>query len=109
MKGQLKFNEFGIISDECKCTEHDNPNRKLMADPCYYCLCNSCKNNVESRTVMPEEVNDDWKPCFFCDECSNYDDEAVKNMERVECWEYEIDDYHARRNRKKIKIMRWEK
>lgn len=80
--------------------------RVPMVDPCYYCLCRSCINNAESLTVNPEEVPYDWRPCFFCDICNNFDGESPENMEREECEEYVIDDYHARKNREKLRIVR---
>lgn len=85
----------------------DNKQERVpMVDPCYYCLCRSCINNAESLTVNPEEVPYDWLPCFFCDICNNFDGESPENMEREECHEYVIDDYHARQNRKKFRIVR---
>lgn len=77
-----------------------------MLDPCYYCLCNSCVNNVESRTVNVREVPNDYDPCFICDDCCVYDGDCQKkNMEIEKCKKYIIDDYHAQKNRKKIKII----
>ena len=90
---------------EEKPSEHKQE-RVPMVDPCYYCLCRSCINNAESLTVNPEEVPYDWHPCFFCDICNNFDGESPENMEREECHEYVIDDYHARQNRKKFRIVR---
>lgn len=104
MKGQLTFDEFMYITEE-KPPEH-NQERVPMVDPCYYCLCRSCINNAESLTVNPEEVPYNWHPCFFCDICRNFDGESPENMEREECVEYVIDDYHARKNREKLKIVR---
>jgi hypothetical protein len=101
MNGQLKFDEFMNITEE-KPSEHKQE-RVPMVDPCYYCLCRSCINNAESLTVNPEEVPYDWHPCFFCDICNNFDGESPENMEREECHEYVIDDYHARQNRKKFR------
>lgn len=92
------------ITDEIL-SEHKQE-RVPMVDPCYYCLCRSCINNAESLTVNPEEVPYDWHPCFFCDICNNFDGESPENMEREECHEYVIDDYHARQNRKKFRIVR---
>lgn len=93
------------IRTEEKPSEHKQE-RVPMVDPCYYCLCRSCINNAESLTVNPEEVPYDWHPCFFCDICNNFDGESPENMEREECHEYVIDDYHARQNRKKFRIVR---
>lgn len=99
MNGQLKFDEFMNITEE-KPSEQKK-DRVQMEDLCYYCLCNSCINNAESRTITPAELPYDWKPCFFCDICKNFDGESAENMEREECREYVIDDYHAKQNRKK--------
>lgn len=106
MKGQLTFDEFMNITEE-KPLEQPKP-RVPMADPCYYCLCNSCINNAESRTITPDELPYDWKPCFFCDICRNFDGESPEVMERAECSEYVIDNYHAEQNRKKFRIVRSE-
>lgn len=83
MNGQLTFDEFMNITEE-KPPEHKRE-RVPMVDPCYYCLCRSCINNAESLTVNPEEVPYDWRPCFFCDICNNFDGESLENMER-ECF-----------------------
>lgn len=104
MKGQLTFDEFMNITEE-RLLEQPKP-RVPMADPCYYCLCNSCINNAESRTITPDELPYDWKPCFFCDICRNFDGESPEVMEKTECSEYVIDNYHAAQNRKKLKIVR---
>jgi len=104
MNGQLNFDEFMNITEE-KPSEQKK-DRVQMEDLCYYCLCNSCINNAESRTITPAELPYDWKPCFFCDICKNFDGESAENMEREECREYVIDDYHAKQNRKKIRIVR---
>lgn len=105
MKGQMRFDKYGTVSEELDCRPQKTE-RPLMNDPCYYCLCNSCINNAESRTVRPEEVPYDWKPCFFCDICSVFGGENSENMEREECEKYMIDDYHARKNREKLRIVR---
>ena len=104
VKGQLTFDEFMNIIE--KKPEKQKQVRVPMADPCYYCLCHSCINNAESRTVTPDELPCDWKPCFFCDICENFDGESPENMERTECSEYRIDNYHAKQNRKKLRIVR---
>ena len=104
MNGQLTFDEFMNI------TEEKPPKQKQyrvpMEEPCYYCLCNSCINNAESRTIIPDELPHDWEPCFFCDICKRFDGESSNDMEREECEEYVIDDYHAKQNRKKIRTVR---
>lgn len=69
-------------------------------------MCNSCTNNAENIKVKPDEIQSNWKPCYFCDICSNYDSESHENMEREECSEYVIDNYHAEQNRKKFRIVR---
>ena len=101
---KIDLDKFMNITEE-KPSEHKQE-RVPMVDPCYYCLCRSCINNAESLTVNPEEVPYDWHPCFFCDICNNFDGESPENMEREECEEYMIDDYHARQNRKKFRIVR---
>lgn len=101
----MYFDEnMNISEDKEQDTYKDN--RVEMVDPCYYCLCNSCINNAESVTVSPDEVPYEWKPCFRCDECSLYDGKSHKNMEKTECSEYIIDNYHAEQRRKKIRIVR---
>lgn len=104
MNGQLTFDKFMNITEE-KPPEHKQE-RVPMVDPCYYCLCRSCINNAESMTITPDEIPDDWNPCFFCDMCRKYDGKSMKNMEREECSKYMIDNHHALLNRKKIKIIR---
>lgn len=104
MNGQLEFDEFMNITEEK--TLEQKKYRVPMADPCYYCLCNSCLNNAESRTITPDELPYDWKHCFFCDICKRFDGESSEDMEREECREYVIDDYHARKNREKLRIVR---
>lgn len=104
MKGQLIFDANMNIVEE-KAVQNANP-RVQMVDPCYYCLCKSCINNAESITITPDELPYDWKPCFFCDICRNFDGESPEDMERTECSEYLIDNYHAAQNRKKLRIVR---
>ena len=108
MKGQMKFDEFMNISEE-GIEQSPHKQRPQMVDPCYYCLCDSCKNNAESTTVNldKDKFPDDWEACFFCDECRIFDGDITKrNMEREQCSRYEIDNYHAERNRKKFKVMK---
>jgi len=111
MKGQLKFDEFMNISEEEPEKEMGGyvEQRISMVDPCYYCLCNSCINNAESPTVNPgnDKFPDDWEACFCCDDCRKFDGDVTKrNMEREQCVRYEIDNYHAEQNRKKIRLVR---
>lgn len=68
-------------------------------------VCRRCGKEL-TEEMNPEEAPYDWHPCFFCDICNNFDGESPENMEREECHEYVIDDYHARQNRKKIRIVR---
>lgn len=105
MNGQMRFdNLMNITIEQPEKITH----RTTMVDPCYYCLCNSCIGNVESLTVKPQEISDKTKICFRCDECSAYcgKDKGKKYLEKIECAEYQIDDYHAEKNRKKFKICK---
>lgn len=83
-----------------------NQKRGPMVDACYYCLCNTCMNNAESMTLTPDELPYDWKPCFFCDECSRFGNDCHKDMKRKQCERYVIDNFHAEKNRKNFKIVR---
>lgn len=106
MKGQLVFDEFMNITEE-KMHQNTSNWRVPMVDPCYYCLCNSCIYNVENRSIKPEEYPYNWEPCFYCDECRNFNgDITKKNMEREQCSRYKIDSYHAQINRKKFRSVR---
>lgn len=73
---------------------------------CVNCLCQYCVNNVEEmwNKVRPEEQQ---TPCFNCDECRTYDGDA-KHKERAkeECRYFVLSDYGAKRNRKKIRIVK---
>jgi hypothetical protein len=83
---------------------------ETMINPCYYCLCDSCINNVENTRVKPTDVYCGWKPCFQCDDCRVYDgDISKRSMEVASCERYAIDNYHAARNRKKFKLVEEEK
>jgi hypothetical protein len=108
MKGQLGFDEFLNISEEEQTNKEveTRPTRVPMVDPCYYCLCNSCVNNVENIRVKPNDTYCDWKPCFQCDNCRIYDgDSSKKNMEVASCDRYVIDNYHAVQNRKQFRLL----
>lgn len=104
MRGQLKFDEFMNIMEE-KTPLKTEKTRVQMVDPCYYCLCNSCVKNAENINTKLEEIKDNEEFCFFCDECVMYDSENIKNMERKMCNIYCIDNYHAMRNREKLRIL----
>lgn len=111
MKGQFTFDEFMNISEEKpqRETGMEVELRTPMANTCYYCLCNSCINNAESTTVNPgvDKFPDDWEACFFCDDCRIFDGNTAKrNLEREQCGRYIIDDYHAKQNRRKFRIVR---
>lgn len=76
-------------------------------EECYYCLCDSCVNNVENFKVKSNETPHNYEPCFCCDDCRVFDgDIAKRNMKRVKCDRYKIDNYHAEKNRKKFKIVK---
>lgn len=106
MKGQMRFDEWMNIFEE-KTFPNPVEYKIPMVDPCYYCACNTCINNVENFKVTPDEVPDDWNPCFFCDECRKFDgDTSKKCMEREQCIRYEISNYHAEQNRKRLKVVR---
>ena len=113
MKGQMKFDEFMRISEEGTQQEDIGQRpikqRPQMVDPCYYCLCNSCVNNIYNFNVKSAEIPYDQKqmPCLTCEDCGIYDGDKAKGiMEREQCYRYKIDNYHAERNRKKIRIVK---
>jgi hypothetical protein len=109
IKGQLRFDKFLDIYEETyvKTDVQTIEQRAPMIDPCYYCQCNSCVNNAESITVKADEVPDDYKPCFLCDECQVFDGNFKnRRIEVTQCERYEIDNYHAEKARKKFKIVR---
>lgn len=108
---RLRFDEFMNVPEEKQQQETGGhvERRTPMVDPCYYCLCNSCINNVESTTVNldKDKFSDDWEACFFCDDCQEFDGGTGKrNMEREQCDRYEIDNYHAKKKRKKFKVVK---
>ena len=73
---------------------------------CANCLCEFCVNNVEGD-IKPGEMQE---PCFNCDECRTYDGDCRKqNQCKEECSEFVMSDYGARRNRKRIRLIKgWE-
>lgn len=73
---------------------------------CANCLCQYCVNNVEEiwNKVKPEEMQE---PCFNCDECRVYDGDCQKqNQQKEECVKFFMSDYGAKRNRKRIKVIK---
>jgi hypothetical protein len=108
MKGQLRFDEFLNISEDKQTNQEVEirPLRTPMVDPCYYCKCNSCINNVENIRTTPEDTSRNWNPCFICDDCRIFDGDSLKRCMEVDyCNKYVIDNYHAKQNRKKLKVL----
>lgn len=71
---------------------------------CANCLCQYCVNNVEGDKVKPREMQE---PCFICDECRTYDGDCRKqNQRKEECAKFVMSDYGARRNRKRIRLIK---
>lgn len=73
---------------------------------CTNCLCEYCVNNAEQSTdkVKAGEMQE---PCFNCDECKVYDGDSRKlNQRKEECKKFIMSDYGARRNRKRIKLIK---
>ncbi len=74
--------------------------------PCVNCLCEYCVNNVEQS---PDKVKtrEMQEPCFNCDECRAYDGDYQKqNQHKDEYENFVMSDYGARRNRKRIKLIK---
>lgn len=70
---------------------------------CANCLCQYCTNNT-NRDIKPGEMQE---PCFNCDECRTYDGDCRKqNQHKEECTEFVMSDYGAKRNRKKIRLIK---
>lgn len=90
--GQLTF-----TNEEIK---HD---RGYYATPCGGCICNKCANNVDG-CYKPGEMKE---PCFNCDDCMNYSgDRNLKDNWKSECKAFIITNYHAEKNRERIKLLR---
>lgn len=109
MKGQLRFNEFMRISEEGTQQEGIGQRPIKQRPPCYYCLCDSCVNNIYNFNAKSSEIPYDQKqmPCFTCEDCRIYDGDTAKGIMEIEqCYRYKIDNYHAERNRKKIRIVK---
>ena len=73
---------------------------------CTNCLCEYCVNNVEQLRdkVKQKEMRE---PCFNCDECRVYDGNCRRqNQCKEECVRFAMSDYGARRNRKRIKLIK---
>ncbi|RKI90460.1 hypothetical protein D7V94_13600 [Parablautia intestinalis] len=73
---------------------------------CANCLCQYCANNAEElwRKVEPAEMKE---PCFNCDECQVYNgDFCLTNQQKSECVKFIISDYGAKKNRKRMRIIK---
>lgn len=71
---------------------------------CTNCLCQYCANNIEEYRVKPEEIQES---CFICDECRIYNgDHKLPKQMKWECENFVMSDYGARRNRKRIKLIK---
>lgn len=71
--------------------------------PCGGCLCNQCANDVNNIRSKPEEMDE---PCFNCEDCREYDGDCKKKYNHKEsCENFKITEYHAKRNRAKIKLL----
>lgn len=57
-------------------------------------MCNSCTHEITAWVHITRTIGAAITP------------ERIENMKREECHEYVIDDYHARQNRKKFRIVR---
>lgn len=77
--------------------------RSEYAFLCGGCICNHCANNVETIDNCTREMKE---PCFTCDECRCYDGDMKKRDKwRQECSEYIVTEEHAKRRRKRFKII----
>ena len=73
---------------------------------CANCLCEFCVNKVE-RSLDRVKLEEMQEPCFNCDECRVYDGDNRKlNQRKEECVEFVMSDYGARRNRKRIRLVK---
>ena len=73
---------------------------------CTNCLCEFCANNAEQSRdkVKPGEMQE---PCFNCDECKVYDGDCWKQDQQKEtCVQFVMSDYGARKNRKRIRLIK---
>ena len=73
---------------------------------CANCLCEYCVNNVEQsrdKVIQGEML----EPCFNCDECRIYSGDCrLRSQKKEECTNFVMSDYGARRNRKRIKLIK---
>lgn len=73
---------------------------------CANCLCQYCVRNAEElyNTVKLEEAADE--SCFICDVCKEYTGEVQhKICRKMDCINFILSDYGAKRNRKRIKLI----
>lgn len=96
IKGQLSFIEQPKKDDKTEIP-------KSYASPCGGCICNKCANDVNGRGKPDEMVF----PCYNCDNCRWYNGSPNMNYnKRSECESFKITDYHAERNRARIRLLR---
>lgn len=73
---------------------------------CTNCLCEYCVNNAEQSRDKVKQ-GEMLEPCFNCDECRIYSGDCrLKHQGKEECANFVISDYGARRNRKRIKLIK---
>lgn len=72
--------------------------------PCGSCICEHCANNVETADRCTGEAK---RFCFYCDECMYYDGKPSNgNMKRWECEDFIVTEEHAKRRRKRIRLVK---
>lgn len=80
--------------------------RKTRYEDAEEILCDSCIYNAESRTLTKKDTDGRWGPCFNCDECYHFGHDISNGIKkRVECEWYRIDNNHAEKMRKRLKII----
>lgn len=105
MNHQITLEEIGLIPKQEKVSEQGGPLRKVYAFPCGGCICNHCANSVECCDHCMEETD---FACFSCDECRRYDEKGILDNWRENCGQYKITNSHAKRTRKKLKVVKME-
>lgn len=109
MYKQIDIFDFIDKPEECRTQfeqifdKIDNP-----VSPCANCLCQYCTHNAEEvyNTVKVEEAVA-VQPCFNCEECREYTGEPLHKICAMEnCKNFILSDYGAKRNRRKLRIVR---